>query len=297
MTDEPHYLSVTSAAGGDLEVLVDGPPDGFTLLYHSGTPSAAVPFPMLRRACDAHGMRLVTWSRPGYGRSEPRTSPATVADDVADAERVLDAVGAVGFVTLGWSGGGPRALACAALLPGHCRAAVSLAGVAPRDADGLDWAAGMGQENLEEFAAADRGPDALHVWLEGNGSAVFHAEPGQLAEGLGDIAPPVDRAAMTGELLDHLAASFRHAGRQGVVGWRDDDLALTRPWGFDLGAITVPVGVWQGSEDRMVPVDHGRWLADHVGSAHPRLEQGAGHISLVTRIDRMVDDLVDLAGL
>jgi pimeloyl-ACP methyl ester carboxylesterase len=200
-------------------------------------------------------------------------------------------------VTLGWSGGGPRALACAALLPEHCRAAVSLAGVAPRDAAGLDWLAGMGQENVDEFTAAEQGPAALQAWLEENGSAIFDADGEVLAEGLGDIASPVDRAAMTGELLDHLAASFRHAGRQGVVGWRDDDLALTRPWGFDLGSITLPVGIWQGSEDQMVPVGHGRWLAEHVGSAHARLEQGEGHISLVTRIDRVVDDLVDLAGL
>ena len=297
MTDEPTYLTTPSAAGGDLEVLVDGPEDGFTLLYHSGTPSGAVPFPLLRRAADAHGMRVVTWSRPGYGRSEPRPAAGTVAVDVADAERVLDAVGAVGFVTLGWSGGGPRALACAALMPRHCRAAASLAGVAPRDAAGLDWGAGMGRENVDEFGAADAGPAVLEAWLEEHGSSIFDADGAVLADELGDIASPVDREAMTGELLDYMAASFRHAGRQGVVGWRDDDLTLMAPWGFDLGAISVPVGIWQGSEDRMVPFDHGRWLAEHVGSAQPRLEEGEGHVSLVARIDRVVDDLVQLADL
>ena len=297
MTDEPTYLTVPSAVGRDLEVLVDGPADGFTLLYHSGTPSGAVPFPQLRRAADAHGMRVVTWSRAGYGRSEPRPSVGTVADDAADAERVLDAVGAVGFVTLGWSGGGPRALACAALLSEHCRAAVSLAGVAPYHAAGLDWAAGMGQENVDEFAAAQEGPDVLEAWLEEHGAPVFAADESDLADALGDIAPPVDREAMTGELLSYLAASFRHSGRHGVGGWRDDDLTLFRPWGFDLGSITVPVGIWQGTEDRMVPFDHGRWLAEQVGSAHPRLEEGEGHISLASRLDRIVDHLVELAGL
>ena len=106
---------------------------------------------------------------------------------------------------------------------------------------------------------------------------------------------PVDRAALTGEFADYLAASFRHAGRQGVRGWRDDDLLLTRPWGFDLGAIGVPVSVWQGEQDRMVPFGHGQWLrALHGAEAH--LEPGEGHVSLVSQVDRVVAGLVEPAG-
>src|SRR3712207_8491389 len=97
-------------------------------------------------------MRMITYSRPGYGASSPYPVPggARVRDDVADAVTVLDELGADEFLTLGWSGGGPRALACAALIPERCRAAASLAGVAPYDADGLDWPAGMGQENVDD---------------------------------------------------------------------------------------------------------------------------------------------------
>jgi pimeloyl-ACP methyl ester carboxylesterase len=72
---------------------------------------------------------------------------------------VLDGLGARQFVTVGWSGGGPHALACAALLPGRCLAAASLAGLAPAQAEGLDWVAGMGPENVTEFSAAGQGED------------------------------------------------------------------------------------------------------------------------------------------
>ncbi len=209
--------------------------------------------------------RASAWSPtpgPGYGRSEPRDRPGTLADDVADAAAVLDAVGVDTFVTLGWSGGGPRAIACAALLTERCLAAASLAGAAPRDAEGLDWMAGMGPENVDEFGAAEPGPSALQGWLEEHGAPVFVVTADEVAASLGELVPSVDRDAMTGEFAEFLASSFRAAGWQGVTGWRDDDLLLVQPWGFDLGAITVPTSVWQGEEDLMVPFDHGRWLAE-----------------------------------
>jgi pimeloyl-ACP methyl ester carboxylesterase len=285
-------LTVRSSQGGDLEVLVGGAEDGTVLLYHSGTPSGAVPFPLLWRAAEQRGVRVVTYSRPGYGASTPREVPGTLADDVADSAAVLDAVGAGDFVTLGWSGGGPRALACAALLPKRCRAAASLAGVAPRRAAHLDWFAGMGQENIDEFGAAEAGPEALTNWLEANGAPALTATAAEIADSLGDLVPDVDRAAMTGELADYLAASFHQAGRQGVRGWRDDDLLLLEPWPFDVAAIGVPVAVWQGEADRMVPFDHGRWLVDRLANPVSHLEPGEGHLSLVAQIDRIVAELL-----
>ena len=295
-TDRTTTLTARSPQGGDLEVLVSGPTDGLALLYHSGTPSGAAPFPLLSRATDRHGLRLVTYSRPGYGRSTPRASPGTLAEDVADCVAVLDAVGADDFVTLGWSGGGPRALACAALLPGRCRAAASLAGVAPWDAPGLDWYAGMGQDNIDEFGAATRGGSELQAWLEEHGAPALRAGADEIADSLGNLVPPVDRAALTGEFADYLAATFQQAGRQGVRGWRDDDLLLVEAWPFDLATIDVPVAVWQGDQDLMVPPGHGRWLVDQLADPVAHLEPGDGHVSLVAQLDRIVTELVELAG-
>lgn len=288
---------VASPQGGQLEVLTSGPPDGFPLLYHSGTPSAAVPFPLLERAATSARLRLVTYSRPGYGHSDPRGEPGTLVDDVADSVAVLDALGAAEFVTLGWSGGGPRALACAAALSSRCRAAATLAGVAPREAEGLDWFAGMGQENLDEFAAALTGRQALEEWLGENGTQTFQASADEVAAALGDLASEVDRGALSGELADYVARAFRHAGRQDLVGWRDDDLVLVEPWGFDLDTIRVPVSIWQGGQDRMVPFSHGQWLADRVSGARVHLYPEEGHISLVAQVDRILAGLVEDADL
>ena len=285
-----------TVAGRRLEVLAAAPGRGRALVFHSGTPSAAVPFaPLVEAAADA-GLRLVTWSRPGYGDSGPAPG-RTVADVAADTAAVLDELDVGEFVTLGWSGGGPHALACAALLPGRCIAAATLAGVAPYRADGLDWPAGMGEENVEEFSLALRGESALTPWLEEQAAALAAVTADDVARSLGGLVSPVDTASLTGEFAEYLAATFRRAVATGVAGWRDDDLAFVRDWGFDLAAIDVPVSVWQGHQDLMVPPSHGRWLADRLPKARDHVHPGEGHLSLaVGAMDRIVADLAASAG-
>src|SRR5205085_740620 len=134
---------VPGAGGRSIEVLTAGDPDGIALLFHGGSPSAVAEFPTLDEVAAEHGLHLVSYSRPGYGASTPRPASGRYADDVEESVAVLDHLGVDDFLTVGWSGGGPRALACAALLPGRCRAAASLAGVAPFGAEGLDWFDGM----------------------------------------------------------------------------------------------------------------------------------------------------------
>ncbi|HMD46072.1 MAG TPA: alpha/beta fold hydrolase [Acidimicrobiales bacterium] len=287
---------VPLADGAVAEVLTEGPDDGRPLLYWHGTPFAAAPNPDLARAAAARGLRVVTISRPGYAGSTARPG-RRVADAAGLAGTVLDALGLDRFVTLGWSGGGPHALAGAAGLPGRCAAALSLAGVAPYDAAGLDWLARMGHENVEEFAAAAAGADVLVPALEdmaAQSSAVTGAE---LADALGDLVSTVDRAALSGQLAEWLAEAVRRALSAGVEGWRDDDLAFCAPWGFDPGAIDGPVSIWQGDEDKMVPFAHGAWLAGHVPGARVHLLDGEGHVSLLAdHLGEMLDELVDLAG-
>ncbi|MCZ2857480.1 alpha/beta hydrolase [Blastococcus sp. VKM Ac-2987] len=290
---------VVMADGRVLEVLTTGPEDGLPLVFHHGTPQAAVPYGILERPASARGLRTIAYSRPGYGGSTPRAdaeTTATVADDAVDVARILDHFGAGEFVTLGWSGGGPRALACAAVLPERCRAATCGVGIAPPDAVGLDRLAGMAPENVAEYTAVAQGPAALTAFLEEHGTPMFSVTADLIVLGLGALLPDVDKAALTGELAEYLAASTRHAGAQGIVGWRDDDLTHTRPWGFDLGEIVVPVSIWQGTEDRMVPFAHAVWLTQHVAGARAHLVEGEGHVSLVMQMDRVLDDLLDQAG-
>ena len=290
-------LTVTTPDGRQLEVLDGGDPDGFPWLQHGGTPSAAVPFPVFDTAARDAGLRLITYSRPGYGASSPLSAPGQVVDDAADSATILDALGANEFVTLGWSGGGPRALACAAVLASRCLSAATLAGVGPADAPDLDFHQGMGPENLEEFAAAAQGPEVYGEYLAEQGAQLATVTAADIAASLGDLVTPVDADALTGDFADWLAATFRHAFAQGVVGWRDDGLAELNPWGFDLPAITVPVSVWQGRHDSMVPYAHAVWLIDHIPGARAHLFEDEGHISVVMKIDEILTDLKDLAGL
>ncbi len=295
MTLSPGLKPVSTPDGRQLEVLVEGAPDGRTLLFHSGTPSGSTSFPSFAAATEARGLRLISYSRPGYGDSTPHPG-RTVADVAADVVTVLDALGADRFVTVGWSGGGPHALACAALLPERCDAAAVLAGIAPFDAEGLNWLLGMGEENLQEFGAALAGQETLTALLEGLRSQFVSITGEEVAEALGGLAPPVDREALNGEFAEAVAASFRQAMLRGVDGWRDDDLAFARPWGFELTDISVPVAIWQGGMDKMVPFAHGQWLAQQVPGARTHLYDDEGHVSLVTQTDRIFDDLLEIAG-
>lgn len=285
-------LLVTTDDGRTLEVLVSAPTNGLPVVFHSGTPIGPVHHPPSTRAATEHGLRLVTYGRPGYGLSTPHPG-RTVADAAADTAVVLDHLGAGEFVTMGHSGGGPHALACAALLPGRCLAAASVAGIAPSDAEGLDLLAGMGPENVQEFSAARDGTAALTAYLEPVGALLRTIGGSDVAASLGGLVPDVDKRALTGEVADYFAAQFRKALENGISGWHDDDLAFVRPWGFDLADIRVPVGVWQGAQDLMVPFAHGQWLAAHLPGASVRLFDEHGHISLT--VDHVPDILADLA--
>ncbi len=285
------FDTVTTADGATLEYLVSGPPDGRTLLFQPGTPNAAALFRAITEPAAALGLRTISYSRPGYGQSTPRPG-RSVADAVADIETVLDAAGAREFVTLGWSGGGPHALAAAALLPERCRAAAVLAGVAPYPAHGIDWFTGMGEGNLEEFGAALAGPDELDPLLKSYAAELATVTGAGVTEAMASVLSPVDRAALTGEFADEMAAALRRAVSSGIAGWRDDDLAFVKDWGFDLSRITVPVGVWQGRQDRMVPFEHGQWLAAKVPTAQAHLFATEGHLSMISQLPDLLAELL-----
>lgn len=296
------YLEVPLPDGRSLEVLVGGDPDGFPLLWHGGSPSAAVHSARFDDAVAAAGLRLVTLSRPGYGASAPRPLPTdrapAYADDVPDTLAVLAHLGLDRVLCAGWSGGGPRALACAALLPHRVVAVASIAGVAPSGMTDLDWSAGMAPENVAEYAAAAAGAEAYEAYLSEDFAAILEAGPADVVASLGALLTEVDRAVVDDEVAQWLTDVFHKAAAQGVRGVRDDGLAAVSPWGFDLADITVPASIWQGSDDAMVPPTHGAWLAAHVPGARAHLLDGEGHLTLVTtRLPEVLADLRALGGL
>jgi len=262
------------------------------LITHHGTPGAGIPYEPFVRDAQERGLQFVAYSRPGYADA-PRAEGRSVADCAADVAALLDELGAERCYTLGWSGGGPHALACAALLPDRVIKAAVVAGVAPYDAEGLDWKAGMGEENLQEFAAMEAGPDELRAFLDEVRPSLVGIPAERVAASLGGLIGEADRRVVDGDFAEFLAESFRLAMASGVDGWFDDDQAFLASWGFDLGAIDVPVTIWQGDDDRMVPFAHGQWLASHVRGARAELRPGEGHLSItVARYGEILDDLL-----
>src|SRR6185312_1185930 len=196
---ETRYRDVTTPDGRTLRVHDYGAADGPVLLAHHGTPSAANRARRERDSAAAKGLRLLAYDRPGYGGSTPAPG-RSVADATADVAAILDALGVERFATYGWSGGGPHALACAALLPDRCAAVATIAGVGPTDAPDLDWLAGMGEGNHAEIAAAREGRERLVEYCRADAAGIASVGPEELAEAMRPHLSAVDAGALTGEL-------------------------------------------------------------------------------------------------
>ena len=296
VSDPARRSSITLPDGRSLDLWQAGADDGDPLVFHHGTPGAGLPFGHHVREMAKRGLRYVGWTRPGYGSSSRRRG-RTVADDADDGAAVLDHLGIDRTWVVGWSGGGPHALGFAAQKPDRVRSVATIGCIAPWGAEGLDWLAGMGAENVEEFGATLEGEDALRPFVERAWPAFRDVKPKEVATALGDLIDDVDRGSLTGELATYLAASGYEALRESYLGWLDDDLVFARPWGFDMGAIRCPVHLWQGAHDRMVPYAHGAWLAKHVPNAAPHLLPEHGHLTLVVdSFGQILDELLGAGG-
>ena len=271
--------SVALADGRSLEVHELGDPEGFPIVYHHGTPGSGT----LYARWATPGVRLIAYDRAGYGGSARKHGRAVV-DVVADITAVADALGLERFATWGLSGGGPHVLACAALCDERLVAAATLAGVGPWNAEGLDWLAGMGEGNLEEFDLILAGEEALLPAIERDRDNLLGVTPAELREAMAPHLSPTDSAALTAELAEYLHANIAHAIANSGDGWIDDNLAFVKPWGFELSSIARPVLVLQGGDDLMVPRQHGEWLAANVPGCESRIEDAHGHLTLAEHL-------------
>ena len=251
------------------------------VLFHPGTPGGHALQPAMVDAAAQVDGRLAAFARGGYAGSTRRPG-RTVADVVPDALAVVDALGADRFATVGASGGGPHALACGALTD-RCVGVATVAGVGPFGAEDLDFLAGMGEGNEVEFGAALQGEEPLRALIEPWRLEMVSAGPQGTFDAMATVLSPPDQAVFSGQEAERMHASVALALRDGVDGWLDDDLAFVSPWGFDVADIDVPVLVWQGHDDRFVPLAHGEWLAAHIPNADVRLSPEDGHLTLVDR--------------
>lgn len=250
--------------------LYDTGGDGLPIVWHHGTPNVGSPPEPLFRA----GLRWVSYDRPGYGGS-PARQGRDMASAAAYTASVVDTLGIDRFAVMSHSSGGPHALACAALLPDRVIGAVSMAGLAPFTAEGIDWFAGMAAGSRDSLLAATEGRTAKEHYTE---SAEF--DP--------DVFTETDLAAFAGE-WSWFRGIVNAALKDGPGGLIDDDLANVAPWGFDPARITVPVLLTHGAADRMVPATHSEWLSRACPTARLRLYPNEGHISVLNHATAALD--------
>ena len=252
----------------------DGPPTADAVVWHHGSPQSGELLPPVVEAARARGLRVVSAARAGYGGSTPRPG-RTVADAASDVAHALGALGVARCLAVGASGGGPHALALAALRPDLVSGAVTLAGVAPYPGQGHDdlWFAGM----------ADDG--GLRSALDGPSARQRHAET---AEFDGSSFTADDYATLAGSWAS-LGADASRSGETWPGGQVDDDLAFVRPWGVELGDVATPTLVVQGGADRVVPRHHADLLVDALPAAELWLRPRDGHVSVLTALPVALD--------
>jgi pimeloyl-ACP methyl ester carboxylesterase len=251
--------TVRTPDGRTLAVEDRGDPAGWPVLVHHGNPSSrhsAFKDPYVRDAAE-RGLRLISYDRPGFGESSPQPG-RTVAGTAADVRAICAELGIDRMVTWGYSGGGPPVLACAALLPDLVTAAAALAGLAPSDAEGLDWSASMDQDDIE----------FTRLFLTDKAAARKNLDK--------DRDKLLARPTTPRGTKDGLAP--------GNQGWWDDNSMQLRPWGFDLADITVPVLLLHGRKDQFVPPSHGEWLAAHIPGAEARWFDNDRHDTITNHV-------------
>jgi pimeloyl-ACP methyl ester carboxylesterase len=249
--------------GRVLHVHDTGEPKPLTVVWHHGSPQTGALLDPLVTAAAARGIRLLSYGRPSYGGSSPRHG-RDVASAAGDVAQIADALGIGRLAVMGASGGGPHALACAALLGDRVLGAVSVAGLAPFGGD-EDWYAGMVSDGGLRAAAA--GPEARERF----------AETEALNE---DSFTAADWAALQGTWAS-LGADAGRAGSAGPEGLIADDLAFVGPWGFDVARIGPPVLIVHGGEDRVVPPAHADRLVRACPEAELWLRPRDGHVSIL----------------
>ncbi|MEV6650699.1 alpha/beta hydrolase [Streptomyces sp. NPDC051219] len=278
---------VRAADGRHLMVERFGDPRGRPVFLLHGTPGSRLGPAPRGMVLYQRRMQLIAYDRPGYGGSD-RLRGRSVAHVAEDVAAIADALGLDTFAVAGRSGGAPHALACAALLPDRVTRTAALVGLAPWDADGLDWFDGMTASNVREYSTAAVDPEELAARLIPRSDAI-RKDPGRLLDELRRELTDNDRMIVSDAgLRSMLLRNYREGLRTSAYGWIDDAIAFCTPWGFDPADITSPVMLWHGEQDVFSPVGHSRWLAARIPSATAAFEPAAAHFAALHALPRIL---------
>jgi pimeloyl-ACP methyl ester carboxylesterase len=283
LTVDTETLTLSTEDGRQLCVESGGDPVGRPIVIHHGTPgSRFIPDQWSSEAAE-DGIRLLCYDRPGYGESSPQPGRA-VANCAADVRTIAAGLGYERVAVWGISGGGPHALACAALLPDLVCAVASLAAIAPYGPADLDFFTGMGQDNVDDIELILRDRDAARRKVASDREGVMAATADQITAGFETLISPADAQALGDGMDEYLLRSMQVGLAPGDQGWWDDSVAHVVDWGFDLATIAVPVQLWHGRNDKFVPFQHGEWLARQIPGVDAHLTDSDGHLTLLFRL-------------
>ena len=265
-----------------------GDPAGAPLMFFHGLPGSRINARLGEEPGRRCGVRIIAPERPGFGLSSPQKGRRMLRWP-RDVIELADALGINRFAVAGVSGGGPYAAACAYAIPERLTGVGIVSGVGPADMPG--FADGMMRTNQLLFAAARRvGPVAsVMMWVMSQAAR----RPERFMGAMERQLPPDDRRIVQRpEVKDMFAADVREAFRQGSGGAAVDTRLFARPWGFDLREIQTHVDLWQGEDDRNVPVAHGRYQASQIPDCTARLLPGEGHLLVVDRLEEIMTAVV-----
>ena len=281
---------ITTRDGRLLCVQSAGDVEGRPVVVHHGTPGSRYLSDDWVADASVDGVRLLSYDRPGYGGSAPEPG-RTVADCAPDVRAIADQFGYDRIAVWGWSGGGPHALACAALLPDLVCAVASLGAIAPYGPPDLDYFAGMGQENVDDIKLQLADPASARRKLVSDREGVLSMTEDQVGgyaadsdQGFASLVSPQDATAMGAGLGAWWLRSMQLGLEAGDEGWWDDGVAHFGDWEFELREIDVPVQLWHGRHDKFVPFQHGEWLARNIPGVEAHLTDDDGHMTLFSKL-------------
>lgn len=282
----------TLADGRVLEISDNQVISNKALIFHHGTPSDLSIWDNWGSFVGVKGVRCIAYSRAGYGRSS-RKHDRVVKDINDDIMQLIEHFQIKEFVSIGWSGGGPHAIANTLL--DFCKGCISIAGVAPFGEDDLDFLEGMGQDNHDEFNATLAGEEALIAWMSINGEPLKSLTAEDLQNTDGNLWSEPDKIALKNGFAEVLSKAFRNSVKNSFHGWIDDDIAFTRFWGFKVSEVNKPVIIFQGDLDFMVPHSHGKWLNKHIPHSVLEFIPQQGHVSIsIDYRDKIIDSALQL---
>lgn len=246
------------------------------LFFHHATQAAGPLARMLKDQADLYKFRIIEVVRPGYGKTS--SLPERAIFDVADINLdIANNLEIERFGILGYSGGGPHALAAACSSQNRCVGTVVVAGMAPFLESNFDFYAGMDEANVNEWMSSQKD---IQGFKEEIAQYVAQWSTYDFAK-LKSIFNAGTRSPLSDEWIESFSVNSKYSFQQGPEGIIEDSLAFLKPWGFSPADIQTPVQLWAGDTDVIAPVGHARWLQQEIAGSALSILEGKDHNSVV----------------